>query len=184
MENANAKRTLSTILTDATLAIKKLLDAWIVITSQNVLSVIQNTSLCLTITKSVNAILIIFLLALSAKNALMASSTANSALLSRTRSNVQSAKKDFSPQTTRIPVSTAKNWLSVVSTVSTLPLVSSAMVPNILSSTKTRPNAFATPVSSYKIETVSIALNRLKDVLTATKMAQNAQSVIPKHILH
>lgn len=57
------------------------------------------------------------------------------------------------------------------------------MVPNILSSTKTKLNAFATPVSSYKIETVSIALNRLKDVLTAIKMELNAQNVIPKRIL-
>lgn len=78
-------------------------------TSLNVLSVIQNTSLCLTITKSVNAILTIILLALSAKNVPKASSTANSALLSRTPNNVQSAKKDLSPQTTRIPVSIAKN---------------------------------------------------------------------------
>jgi hypothetical protein len=74
--------------------------------------------------------------------------------------------------------------LSAALTASTLPLASSATVPNILSSTKTKLNAFATPVSSYETETVSIALNPLKDVSTATKMALNAQNVIPKRILN
>jgi hypothetical protein len=53
----------------------------------------------------------------------------------------------------------------------------------ILSSTKTKLNAFATQVSSYGIATVWIALSQLKDVLTATSMALNAKNAIFKRIL-
>jgi hypothetical protein len=57
------------------------------------------------------------------------------------------------------------------------------MAQIILSSIKTKLNAFATQVSSYGIATVSIALSQLKDVLTVTPMALNAKNVIFKRIL-